>query len=208
MIKSKFCFFQMQIKGMFRNAIEFCQAPFCKTPERFDAVNMPFATGKLVVAKINPEVLIKTDIDQSVIAAPPIRMNDSIWCNMPTDNSLQCGFGAIRKNLCVYFHLALQNTKNNRFAMSASTSFTSDALRTKIRLIDFYSTLKRRFKFATLSYSLPDFEANGIDRSYRNIGQLRSTSSSKIQSKTANKLLEFSFSNSRTKIVSVFNSVR
>lgn len=63
--------------------------------ERFDTViNMPFATGKLVVAMMNPEVLIKTDIDQSVIAAPPVRMNDVIWGYMPTDNGLQCSFGA------------------------------------------------------------------------------------------------------------------
>jgi len=88
---------------------------------------MPFATGKLVVTMMNPEVLIKTDIDQSVIAAPPIRMNDSIWCSMPTDNGLQCGFRAIWNNLRIYLPLTLQNTKNNRFAISASTSFTSDA---------------------------------------------------------------------------------
>jgi len=111
MIKSKFCFFQMQIKSMFRDAIELRQTSFCKTPERFDTVDMPFATGKLVVTMMNPEVLIKTDIDQSVIAAPPVRMN----------------FRAIWNNLRIYLPLTLQNTKNNRFAISASTSFTSDA---------------------------------------------------------------------------------
>lgn len=73
MIKTKFSFFQMQIEGMFRNAIELCQAPFCKTPERFDIVDMLLATGKLIVAMINPEVFIKTNIDQPVIAAPSIR---------------------------------------------------------------------------------------------------------------------------------------
>ena len=64
---------------MFRSAIELCQTPFCKTPERFDAINVPFATSKLVVTIMNPDVLIKTNIDQSVIAAPLIRMNNSIW---------------------------------------------------------------------------------------------------------------------------------
>ena len=190
---------------MFRNAIELCQTSFCKTPERFDSVNVPFATGKLVVAMMNPEVFIKTDIDQPVIAVPPIGMNDYVWCYMPTDNGFQCGFRAIRNNFRIYFPLALQYTKNNCFTISTSTSFTPDALRTKIRLVDFYSTLKRRFKLATLSYSLPDFEVNRINRPCRNIGQLCGTCGSKIQSKTADKLPEFSFSDSRTKIVSVFN---
>lgn len=57
MVKTKFSFFQMQIEGMFRNAIELCQTPCCKTPERFDAVDMPFTTGEFVVAMMNPEVL-------------------------------------------------------------------------------------------------------------------------------------------------------
>lgn len=58
MIKTKFGFFQMQIKGMFRDAIELCQTPFCKTPERFNTVDMSLTSGKLIVAMINPEVLI------------------------------------------------------------------------------------------------------------------------------------------------------
>ena len=99
----------------------------------------------------------------------------------------------------------LQNTKDNRFTISALTSFTPDALRIRIRHIDFYSTLKRRFKFSIMSYSLPDFEVDDTDRPYRNSGPLGGTCRSKIQSKTANKSPEFRFSNSRTKIVSVFN---
>jgi len=190
---------------MFRNAIELCQTPFCKAPERFDTVDMPLATGKLIVAMMNPEVLIKTNIDQSVIAAPSIRMDDSIWCHMPTDKGLQGGFGVIWNNLRIHFPLALQNTKNNCFTISTSTSFTPDTLRTKIRFIDFYSTLKWRFKFAALSNSLPYFEVNSIDRPDGNTSQLRCTCSGKIQSKTTNKLPEFSFSNSRTKLVSISN---
>ena len=49
---------------------------FCKTPERFDTVDVSLANDKLIVAMINLEVFIKTDIDQSVIAAPSIRMDN------------------------------------------------------------------------------------------------------------------------------------
>ncbi|PXW80037.1 hypothetical protein C8R34_1523 [Nitrosomonas sp. Nm84] len=170
---------------MYRNAIELCQTSFCKNPERFDSVNMSFATGKLVDAMMNSEVFIKTDIDQSVIAVPPIGMNDSIWRYMPADNGLKCGSGAIRNTLCICFSLALQNTRNNCFTISTATSFIYDTLRTKIRLIDFYSALKKRFKFAAPSNSLSNFEVNRIDRPYRDISQLRGTCSSKTQSNLA-----------------------
>ena len=96
---------------MYRNAIELCQTPFCETPERFNTVDMPLATGELVVAMMNPEVLIKTNIDQSVIAAPSIRMNDSIWSHIPTDYGLQCGFGAIWDNSVYTFPWRLRTPK-------------------------------------------------------------------------------------------------
>ncbi len=55
---------------MFRNAIELYRTPFYKTPERFDTIDMPLITGKLIVAMMNSEVFIKTNIDQLIIAAP------------------------------------------------------------------------------------------------------------------------------------------
>ena len=73
---------------MFRHTIELSQTSFSETPERLDTINMPFTTGKFIVTMVNPEVLIKADIDQSVIAAPSIGMDNSIWGDMPTDNGL------------------------------------------------------------------------------------------------------------------------
>lgn len=63
---------------MFRNAIELSQTSFSETPERLDTVNMPLTTGKLIITMMNPEVLIKADIDQSVIATPSIGMDYGI----------------------------------------------------------------------------------------------------------------------------------
>jgi len=66
MIKTKFGFFQVQIESMIRHAIEFCQTPLCKTPERLDTIDMPLTTGELIVTMVNPEGFIKADIDQSI----------------------------------------------------------------------------------------------------------------------------------------------
>jgi hypothetical protein len=56
------------LDNVVRHTIEFSQTPFCETPERFDTIDMPLTTGKLVVTMVNPEMFIKADIDQSVIA--------------------------------------------------------------------------------------------------------------------------------------------
>ena len=123
MIKTKFGFFQVQVESMCRYAIELCQTSFCKAPEGFDAIDMPFTTGKFVIIMMHFEVLIKAKIDQSVITAPAIRVNHSIRCAMSTDNGLQCCFGAIRNNLCINLSLTLEYTKDDCFAIGAPTSF-------------------------------------------------------------------------------------
>ena len=83
MIKTKFGFFQVKIKSTLRHAIEFCQTSFCETPERFDTVNMAFAIDKLTIPVMNPEMLIKADIDQSIITTPSIRMDHGICATCP-----------------------------------------------------------------------------------------------------------------------------
>ena len=205
MIKTKFGFFQVKIKSTLRHAIEFCQTSFCETPERFDTVNMAFAIDKLTIPVMNPEMLIKADIDQSIITTPSIRMDHGIWRYMSADNGLQRCFRTIRNNLCIHFALALKHTKDNCFAISATASFTSKTLCAKVGSIDLYRTLQRGFKLTALGNSLSYFKINGIDGSDRNTGQLGCASSSEIQRKTPNELPEFCFSDSRTKIVSISN---
>ena len=186
---------------MFRHTIELSQTSFSETPERLDTINVPFTIGKLIVTMVNPGVLIKADIDQSVIATPSIEMDYGIGRYFPTNNGLQ----AIWNNLCINFALALKHAKGNCFAISTAPSFTPDSLGTKVRLINFSRTLQRRFKLANLDNSLSYFKINGVDGSDRNTGQLGCASSSEILRKTQNELPKFSFSDSRTKIVSVFN---
>ena len=190
---------------MFRNAIELSQTPFSETPERLDTVNMPLTAGKLIITMVNPEVLIKADIDQSVIATPSIGMDYGIRRHMSTDNGLQGYFGTIWHNLRINLSLAFQDTKDDCFAISAPASFTPNSLGTKVRFINLYRTLQGRLKLTTLGYSLSYSKVNNIDGSDRNTGQLGCASSSEIQRKTSNKLPEFSFSDSRTEIVSIFN---
>ncbi|SDY70777.1 hypothetical protein SAMN05421755_104112 [Nitrosomonas sp. Nm33] len=141
------------------------------------------------------KVLVKTDVNQSIVDIPIIRMNDSIRCYMLADNGLQSCFRAIWNNFRIYLSMALKYIKNNNFAIGTATPFPADALCAKVRFIDLYRTLQRRFQLTALDNSLPHFKINVIDRWNRNISQLSCTGSSKIQRKTSNDLPEFCFSN-------------
>lgn len=190
---------------MFRHAVELCQAAFGKTPKRFDTVNMPLTTGKLIVTMVNPEMFIKSDIDQSVITAPSIRMNHSIWRHMSTDNGSQCCFGAVGYSLYIHFPATLKHSKDNCFAIGAPASFTSNTLGAKIGFVDLYRTWQRGFRLAVLDYARSYFKINSIDESDRNTDQLGCASNSEFQRKIPNEWPEFCFSDSKTKIISVSN---
>ena len=111
-------------------------------------------------------------------------MDDDIWRYMPTNNDLQYCFRTIWNNLFIPFALALKNTKDNGFAISATTSFASNTLCVKERIIDLYRTSQRGFKLETLDNLLSYFKINGNDGSDRNTGQLGCASSSEIQRNT------------------------
>ena len=66
MVKSKFGFFQVQIERMLGNAVKLCHPPLGIARERFNAVDMPFSIGKLILTMMYPKVLIETNIYQSI----------------------------------------------------------------------------------------------------------------------------------------------
>ncbi len=73
MAKSKFSFFQVQVKRVSDYAIELGQATLCIAPERLTAVDMPLSIRKLILAMVYPEVLVKANVDQSIFT------NASYW---------------------------------------------------------------------------------------------------------------------------------
>jgi hypothetical protein len=64
-------------------------------PKRLNTIDMPAAAHKLVVAMINPKVLVKAHVHQAVIAAPAIGVNDAVGIDLAPDNRLQRGFAGI-----------------------------------------------------------------------------------------------------------------
>ena len=103
MVKLEFGFFQVQVKRVPGHAIEFGHAPFRVAPKRFDAVDMLLPIRKFILAVVHAKVFVETDVDQSVIAAPAIGVDDGAWPHMSPDNALQRGFGAARHDFRIDF---------------------------------------------------------------------------------------------------------
>ena len=117
-VKAELGFFQVQIKGLGGNAIELGEPSFGVAPERLNAVDVVFAPCEFVVAVVDPEVLVKADVDQAVIATPTIGMDDGARVDLAPDHCLQRGFGAIGDDFGVDLALAFQDTEDDGLAGS------------------------------------------------------------------------------------------
>jgi len=86
----------MPIERMLGYAIKLGQPAFCIAPERFNTVDMPFTIRKFILTMIDSKMLIKVNINQAVITAPAIRMNEGGGRYMPpNNNALQRDFRAV-----------------------------------------------------------------------------------------------------------------
>ena len=101
MIEAELAFFQVMKKLVGTKAVELVHTTFGKGPEALDAVYMIRADGKLIIAMINTQMLCKTNIYQSVVAAPFIGVNDHVRSDFTAYNRLQRAFLTVRNNLGV-----------------------------------------------------------------------------------------------------------
>ena len=204
MIKTKFAFFQMQVKLIVANAVELLHSAFGKAPEAFDAVNMDTAIGKLVAGMIDAKMFLKTDINQSVIAAPFVRMNNNIGGNAAANNGLQSAFLAVGHNLGINPAVAFENAEDDRFARSTATTFATHPSGSEIRFIDFdlsgsNRSLARRFFGKSMAYFLKD----RVNSFPRKISQFRCFAGGYVHRKITHYLTKFLLGNSGTAIIAV-----
>ena len=92
MIKPKFAFFQMEIESMLVKPTKAHKPGFGKGPETFNPIDMRIFGSKLVLTMLNPKVLLIAQINQTIIAPPTIRMDNTLKAYMTTDDALEGGF--------------------------------------------------------------------------------------------------------------------
>ena len=94
-----------------------------KTPEAFNAVDVGLVSNEFVPAVVDPEVLAITDINQAVVAAPAIGIDDTFKADLAPNNLLQRGLRTIGHNLSIDAAIALEDAEDDGFSVGTSTSF-------------------------------------------------------------------------------------
>jgi hypothetical protein len=203
LVESELCFFEVEVEGMFGDAIELEQASFGEAPEAFDPIDMVLPASEFVVGVVDPEVLVEAEIDQAIVASPTVGMEDGFRFDSATNDGLECGFGGIRHDLGVDLVASFEQPEDDRLATGSPASLAANATRAEVRLVGFDFALERRIEFARFGHPGPHSKKNLVHRSNRNPGHGRSLGRSQIQHKTAQHVAESCFTDLRMSKVSV-----
>jgi len=84
------------------------------------------AVNKFIVAVVDSKVLAIADVDQAIIAAPTVRVDDAFRGYLSPYNGLQRGFRAIRDYFGIDLAIAFEYTEDDGFAISATSTFALD----------------------------------------------------------------------------------
>jgi hypothetical protein len=204
MIKPKLTFLQMQSKGMFSHTIELRQAALGKAPKGLNTVDMAATPHKLIVAVVDPKVLVKANIHQTIVATPTIGVDDTQRIGFASDNRLQGTLRSIGNNLRVHLITPFQQSKDNGFTTRTTTTFTTHAAWTKVRLIRLQLATQWRSLQTPHSHTFTNAKVDTVDASQRHAAQCGAFSGSQIQGKMFNNLAKLGFTEFRTVEIPIF----
>ena len=92
MVKSKFAFFQIEIKSVFVQASKSHKPRFCKGPKTFNPINVGMLIYKFVFAVLNTKMLLIAKVYKAIVATPAVRVNNTLKFNAASDDALESGF--------------------------------------------------------------------------------------------------------------------
>ena len=106
----------MQVERVWRDTMKLLQAMFSKTPEALNAVDMVRAAGELVLSMMDSVMFRVTDINQAIVAAPAVRVDDCLRSNATANNGLQSSLRAVGHDLGIDFAVSLQQPEDGSLA--------------------------------------------------------------------------------------------
>lgn len=134
-------------------------------PKGFDTVDMLRTADKLIVTVMHSEMLRKAHVNQSLIAAPTLGIDDAIYRDMASDDLLQRDFRGIGDDFGIHFVTAFQNTKNDGFTARTATAFATNTLGTEIGFVQFHDTAQRCLSLAFFSQTPVQLQVQTVDAS-------------------------------------------
>ena len=78
----------MQVKGAFLHAMELGKAVFCVAPKALDSVDVVWSECEFVVAMIDSQMLIESQIDEPVIPSPSIGVKHGFKTRLAANDGL------------------------------------------------------------------------------------------------------------------------
>lgn len=91
----------MKVKSVFCQPSKAHKARLGEGPEAFNAINMWVFIGKFIVAMLHSEVLLIPQVDQAIVAASAVRVNNTFEFYPTTNYALERGLWVVGNNLCV-----------------------------------------------------------------------------------------------------------
>lgn len=194
----------MQVEGRCRDAVELLEATLGETPETLNAVDVMCALHELVLTVMNSKMLCVPDINQAVVTAPTVTVDDRVERDATAHNGLQSALFAVRHDLRVNASVSFEDAEDDGLATGCATAFATHATSAEVRLIDF--DLARGEGRSTLAFfpdAFSDFEKDHRDTLACQAGKFRRLTGRQIERETAHKLTEFTLSNFGTLIITV-----
>ena len=194
----------MQVEGARRNSIELLEPAFSMTPEALNTVDVMCSAHKLVVAMIDSIMLRVADINEAVIAAPSVRVDDCSERDATANNGLKRGFLTVRHDLRVDRAIALEDAEDDCFARCAAPSFASDTTRAEVAFVHFdFAAREGRGALGFFTDALSDFKKDRCHAAARKSSQLSRITGRQIKREVAQELTEFTFANFRPPVIAV-----
>ena len=88
---------------------------------------MTLVISKLILRMQHPEMLRVSNINQSIVAAPAVRVNHGLQRNMSTNHLLQRAFAAIRDDLGIDRTVTFEDAEDDGLATGSSASLATTA---------------------------------------------------------------------------------
>jgi len=139
--------------------------------------------GELVVTVVDPEMLVKSDVHQPIVAAPAVCVDDAVDVSFAPDNGLQRGFGCVGDDFRVDAIAAFEQTEDDGLAIGSTPAFATYPSSTEVGLVGFQFSGQRRTLKAPLVHAASDTQVDVVDRTHRYARQRSAFSGGQIQRK-------------------------
>ena len=108
-------------------------------------------------------MLLVSQINQAIITASGVGMDNTIQVHFAAYNALQRLLGAIGNDFRVDHATSLENAEYGGFTIGTTASFPFDSFGAKVGFINFYFSLKRRGVFTIFGDPFPDQQQVSVD---------------------------------------------